>query len=558
MLTPSAKEWTIMAFIAGGESLGAAARDGLLQMKKVGSTKHFDLIAQFDSGIEGPTTRYHLKPMSAPESAQIEQARKLLSDLEEESLAGLAEPFSKLLKGTGDPGQDFEAMKGMKVKFRGHDKLQALEGLFRAFLIGPEEEGCFLDKLRDKEERKKLADPFLLIPALFDSLFVRDRAPGPRSTSTGDPAVLREFLEWGIKSFPSRLKMVVIKGHGDGMSIAWDATPRRNQSDRLRAVELREAFSIPIKDQLGRFQTFDIVGFNSCLMGMIEVYHKLTNLVGLGIASEGPTPVQSWPFARILEELKRQPSMTPRALAQTILDEYISEQEQSGFEKRCRDLVEAGKANEGECSIDLSICDLLGVRDVVTQVGILSKLLRSLLGTRHQDLPGAKGLAEARKASQSYSNGDYVDISDFCKNLQKPVISQDIVEQSERVIESVRSVVLDHRHLEGSPRSHGLSIFFPERIVPSRYLRDLQIREIDWDDFLREYVQFMNEGILRKVGPAEVTVEMAADARSLILTVGEDTKITVGGKPGKSSQLKRNQEVEVEHDGGRAVSIKAE
>ncbi len=147
--------------------------------------------------------------------------------------------------------------------------------------------------------------------------------------------------------------MVVIMGHGDGMSVAWDATPGSLQTDedldRPRAVELRAAFSIPKKDEPASFQFFDIVGFNACLMGMIEVYHKLTHYAGIGIASEGPTPIRSWPYVAILRELERQPSMTPRALAQTVFDECMREQEESGFEERCvknPDREEAGKKYE--------------------------------------------------------------------------------------------------------------------------------------------------------------------------------------------------------------------
>ncbi len=102
MLSPSAKQWTIMTYIAGADNMSDAARDALLQMKEIGSTKHFDLIVQFDTGSQGPTKRYHLRPISGSESeknkriAEIEKAREAVRALDRDSLGKLADSFSKL------------------------------------------------------------------------------------------------------------------------------------------------------------------------------------------------------------------------------------------------------------------------------------------------------------------------------------------------------------------------------------------------------------------------------------------------------------------------------
>jgi hypothetical protein len=73
------KEWTIMAYVAGGEDLCPAARDGLLQMKQVGSTSKFHLVAQFDAGREGPTKRYYFPEVTENRSQEIDKARKMIS-----------------------------------------------------------------------------------------------------------------------------------------------------------------------------------------------------------------------------------------------------------------------------------------------------------------------------------------------------------------------------------------------------------------------------------------------------------------------------------------------
>ena len=56
------KQWTVMVYLAGDNSLDAAALTDLDEMKKVGSSPDVDVIAQLDrSGGGHATTRYHLK-----------------------------------------------------------------------------------------------------------------------------------------------------------------------------------------------------------------------------------------------------------------------------------------------------------------------------------------------------------------------------------------------------------------------------------------------------------------------------------------------------------------
>src|SRR5262245_61038594 len=57
------KKWSVMVYLAGGRDVSDDARESLLRMKRVGSTKNLHVIAQFDSGSEGRfTRRYYLSP----------------------------------------------------------------------------------------------------------------------------------------------------------------------------------------------------------------------------------------------------------------------------------------------------------------------------------------------------------------------------------------------------------------------------------------------------------------------------------------------------------------
>ncbi len=560
------KNWTIMAFIAGASQLNHAARDGLLQMKQVGSTDRLNLIAQFDSGSEGSTKRYFIgKPSNESELAKIEKAREKFSQLAKEgALANLNDEFEalkcQLQNESMTAAELFVELQNPKYKIVVENQGQPLSGFFDTLLPGPNEKLSFQNRYlkTENDQEKLLGNPLWLIPFLFDCFFESENTPiqstrecdippAPRSTSTGNPLVLRNFLDWGTTCYPSKYKMVIIKGHGDGMSVAWDATLRHtnlagNELDRLRAVELREAFSLPKEDLSACFHFFDIVGFNACLMGMVEVYHKLRHYVGYGIASEGPTPFASWPFFNILRKLdESNPSMEPKALAETILDEYMKLQ--VGFEDDCKQFPDA--VANGDCTIDLSICDLFQLGDVVDALGMLTDELIRILRRRPTKLNEAQAIIQAREQTQFYLDGDYVDLPHFCKQLINEFGSQTPVgELCKKVIDAVekmtptRSTPPHNNHTSSVKNSNGLSIYFPKTILSSRYARSLEIKEVPWADFLHAYLGFKKEGVievLTKVDPKSedspltgVTIKWDAYSNKVSpLSVDLNTKVTI-------------------------------
>jgi len=48
----------------------------------------------------------------------------------------------------------------------------------------------------------------------------------PGCTNAGDPKVLVEFIRWAKARYPADHYMVVLWGHGNGLSVAWTTHPR--------------------------------------------------------------------------------------------------------------------------------------------------------------------------------------------------------------------------------------------------------------------------------------------------------------------------------------------
>ena len=142
----------------------------------------------------------------------------------------------------------------------------------------------------------------------------------------GDPQTLIDFVNWTIDNYSSDHYCLVLWDHGSGWKksfqppekgICWDYT---NGSDHLNMTELKTAMN-SIKNHLGK--NIDIVGFDACLMGMLEVYYQLNNTVDITVGSEETEPWDGWPYDDIFYDLNFDPEMLPSELAEVIVTDYM-------------------------------------------------------------------------------------------------------------------------------------------------------------------------------------------------------------------------------------------
>jgi len=97
---------------------------------------------------------------------------------------------------------------------------------------------------------------------------------------SADYKVLKDFIIWGVKTYPSNQYALIISSHGGGwLGIVEDQIKNSFMSTIDLQKALREA----------RFETgrkFDVLIFNSCLMGMTEVAYQLKDEANFIVASE--------------------------------------------------------------------------------------------------------------------------------------------------------------------------------------------------------------------------------------------------------------------------------
>ena len=146
----------------------------------------------------------------------------------------------------------------------------------------------------------------------------------------GDPDNLVDFITWGAENYPASNYAVILWNHGggwrDGTSadknplfkdVCYDDT---NGEDCLYTYEVRAA----LEEVAAAGINPKLIGFDACLMGMVEVAYEVRNNADVMVASPYSEPGDGWPYTEILSELTGRPSMTAAELGSIIVDEYYA------------------------------------------------------------------------------------------------------------------------------------------------------------------------------------------------------------------------------------------
>jgi hypothetical protein len=488
-------EWLIMVYLAGGEDKGCEARESLLRMKKVGSRDNVKIVAQFDSGTEGTSTkRYELTPYSNAMELRTflnKACNEVPFPTRTTALSLGNYYYSRLVNAMPD------TIKG-EFSGRANEMITLLTNYPDQF------KSLVLDSILDKDicgEEGILGE-----------------------TNAADPAILVDFVKWALETYnPDKTKktMLIIWGHGNGLTVAWDypALPGKSLGTAMTLNKLPRLIKEKLSEYIGNGDghLIDILGFNSCSLGTIEVYTQLENFVKYGIASEGYTLDSSWPYDKILLTLINEPGTNVEAFCQKIVSEYINyyrvsvisaERNKAGREGLASRLdynlapgsvlgtlkpkAQMGsQVNSRTIGVDLSACNLSFIKSVVDAM----KLLVSTLIDQINNAQVFSAILAAHSVSQSYYNMDFTDLQDFCRALATFCPEESIINSCTRVMGAINLMCpekLSSNVGRDVERSHGVSIFFPwgdwdERDAFLKYQDLTFVYATHWHKFLDRY-----------------------------------------------------------------------
>ena len=127
-----------------------------------------------------------------------------------------------------------------------------------------------------------------------------------------EAATLQSFLEYGEKKYPADHKILIFWDHGGVGGVCQD---QENTNNSLSLNDIRnvlENYKSPQK------VPFEIIGFDTCLMGSYECAKTIEGFAKYMVASEAPENQYGWYYTDWLNELAKHPESNGEILGQKI------------------------------------------------------------------------------------------------------------------------------------------------------------------------------------------------------------------------------------------------
>ncbi|WP_433971870.1 clostripain-related cysteine peptidase [Tunturiibacter lichenicola] len=351
----------------------------------------------------------------------------------------------------------------------------------------------------------------------------------------GDPKVLSDFVTWGQSHFPAQHYMLIIWDHGQGWRLFLNTLLTKERSMRHsrayaptdNAVSQRSAttalrsgvgkadsqgitaplnsapgatFRSASNDETNNDQLYDseiesglksalngkkidVIGFDACLMSMLEVGYALRDVGSYMVGSEELEPGDGWKYDDWLSAIETHLPQDGAELAKMTVASY-----------------EATYQNP-TAETTLSALDLSKIPAVASSVSALADSLMTNI------VPNLQAIITARNETSTYAPGYqfyHVDIVEFLTNLRAQVTDAKLLAVISETESSVRSSIIANyagTARQGSYGSFGLAIYFPatstdhtnDPFAEGGYEKNNTYYPVDfvqdyhWSDFLHQY-----------------------------------------------------------------------
>jgi len=278
----------------------------------------------------------------------------------------------------------------------------------------------------------------------------------------GNPDVLQNFVEWAITTFPAKHYVLSIWDHGDGWRILresrlarvttesaapatdWGVTKvvsqdETNGYDVLYMKEVQDALETAlsnIEDQSGKPVKIDVLGFDACLMGMVEVAYAMRNVANFMVGSEFLEPGDGWPYDTILNELVSNPSLQPEQVASLIVTKYVD-------------------SYPGQDGITQSSYDISKLADLCTEID-------NFVSMANSDWVKLNN-ARSNALDYHYSGNSVwgVDLYHFADHVQNQATTVQIQTAALQLKNALEDFIIEEGHSPDMGGSHGVAIYFP-------------------------------------------------------------------------------------------------
>lgn len=268
----------------------------------------------------------------------------------------------------------------------------------------------------------------------------------PKERDTGNVTTFASFVTGVLRRFPARHHAVVVWDHGGAWTgVVTDENPvgSTRKKSMLSLPDVRDGLRTAV--QASGLLQLDLLVFDACMMGQLEVALAMHDLAAHMVGSEAIVPGTGLPYARVLPKFAV--SKDSREIAKAIVHEY-------------------GTFSEGEFDSRATLCafDLAKMPGIAARLDGVAKQALAAAPQQWQAIARALFYAECyevraeRVADEAAASIDLMDLTSRLRGI--PGITDETLDVLQLAIAS--SVVARYGGAERS-LSKGLSIYGPHR-----------------------------------------------------------------------------------------------
>ncbi|MEM3618546.1 MAG: clostripain-related cysteine peptidase [Candidatus Bathyarchaeia archaeon] len=218
----------------------------------------------------------------------------------------------------------------------------------------------------------------------------------------GSQQTLSYFVTFAMKKYPANYFFLDLWDHGGGYrGVCWDESSGNHLSPH--DVEMAVASA---ENQTKKF--VHVVGFDACLMGMIEICYELKDVTNIVIGSEMLIPGLGWPYTQIMAYLSNNPQTDPAAFSTYLVNEYVT--------------------SYPKYTVQLSAIDEESIPEMATSLNNFADALMTNIDLYRGVIAGARSDAQQKFILGTWGSYFYIDLYKFAMLIGERVGDENIAE----------------------------------------------------------------------------------------------------------------------------------
>ncbi len=286
-------------------------------------------------------------------------------------------------------------------------------------------------------------------------------------------SVLCDFIHWGTANYPADYYVLVLWDHGRGWQTRAQtlALERQIKAINYDQSSMKEMNLDQLHSALALGPKLNIVLFDACLMGMLEVAFAIKDSADIMVASEDNIPASGQPYHLLISTLQSKPDMTPYEFSTAIVNSYVDYY-----------------VNNTSGPLTASAIELSSIGELAIAVDNLANGILQNLSSERSIVRNVQQKTQYFDSEKMFYD-DYKDIYDFASLLCTQAVTAEVRSAAASVTQVVKDTIIAERHAGNQvANAHGISIYLPEPGASSSKYSQLSFSQnTSWDEFLMQY-----------------------------------------------------------------------